>query len=51
MKHMSVSKTIYIVIYNILDAIAPEKTVKIQTKNIIRSQWMTSGLLKSSYTV
>ncbi len=33
---------------NILDAIAP-KTVKMQPKYIIRSQWMTRGLFKSSH--
>ena len=37
-------------ILNALNSHAPEKTIKISYKNILRQPWMTSALLKSSRT-
>jgi hypothetical protein len=36
---------------NIINAFAPEKTVTIQPKCIIREEWMSKGLMKSSHTL
>jgi hypothetical protein len=36
---------------NVINIYAPEKTVSIQPRYIIREKWMTKGMMKSSYTL